>query len=241
MSTSNNFELKRLLNLPALIFAVFSCGQIAYGQNEQQFKSLEERFSYAYGVDLANKFKAEGITLDVVLLASAMQAVFDDAQPALKTGEVQATLQAYQQVYTHKKEADWAAAGVKNSEQGETFLRNNAQQPGIKVTDTGLQYKIIETGTGQQHPAPTDEVLVHYTARFVNNTEFESTHSRNTPYQVKVKQLIPGWSEALQLMTKGARWELYIPPSIAYGERGSGDFVGPNAVLIFDVELLDIL
>jgi FKBP-type peptidyl-prolyl cis-trans isomerase len=242
----SSFSASRLLLtslslfLPAQLMAAAAEIVLAPPQSTPSFNSLDERFSYAYGVDLAKKFKAEGITLDIDLLAAAMKSVFAEQQPYMDDGEVQATIQAYQQVFTKKKEAEWAEASTRNKQQGDEFLRNNIASDGVQVTDSGLQYKIIQPGTGDYHPKADDEVLVHYRARFVDNTEFDSTYDRDKPYSVKVKQLIPGWSEALQLMTKGARWELYLPSDIAYGERGSGEFVGPNAVLIFDVELLDI-
>lgn len=208
--------------------------------SQYEFEDLDDRFSYAYGIDLAKKFKAEGIELNVDTLADAMKAVFEDGERQMSDGEVAATMEIYSKIFTKKKEAAWAVAAEKNKKEGEEFLAENARKDGVIVTDSGLQYEILEEGNGSYHPNENDEVTVHYRGTFIDGTEFDSTHQRNEPYNVKVKQLIDGWSEALQLMSEGSKWKLYIPSDIAYGERGSGQHVGPNAVLIFEVELLDI-
>lgn len=214
--------------------------EITSGEKQQSFKNLDDRFSYAYGVDLAEKFKAEGIELNVVILADAMQNVFGGGERKMTAGEVTATMEIYQQIYAKKKEEEWAAAAEKNKKEGERFLTENSSKEGVVVTESGLQYKIITKGHDGYKPTQNDEVTVHYRGTLVDGTEFDSTHKRNEAYSVKVKQLIPGWSEALQMMSEGSIWELYIPAEIAYGERGSGRYVGPNSVLIFEVALLDI-
>lgn len=218
-----------------------SAEQNVVSEKEQyDFEDLDDRFSYAYGVDLARKFKAEGIELNVDTLATAMQDVFGDGEPRMSDGEIVATMDIYKKIFTKKKEAEWAAAAEKNKKEGEAFLSTNAKREDVVVTESGLQYKVLAKGNGQYTPTPNDEVTVHYRGRFIDGTEFDNTHKRQEAYSVKVKQLIDGWAEALQLMTKGSKWELYIPADIAYGERGSGQHIGPNAVLIFEVELLDI-
>ena len=209
-------------------------------ENQEQFKTLEDRFSYAYGADLAEKFKAEGIEMNVALMTEGMQAVFGGGERKMDAGEVTATLELYQEFHLKKKEAERAVAGEKNKKEGEAFLSENAKKPGVVVTKSGLQYKVISEGKGGYKPTVEDEVKVHYRARFVDGTEFDSTYKRNEPYSVNAKMLIEGWAEALQLMSAGAKWELYIPANLAYGENGSDPYVGPNAVLIFEVDLLEI-
>jgi len=208
--------------------------------NQHDFKTLEDRFSYAYGADLAQKFKAEGIEFNVAHMAAAMQAVFDGSETKMSTGEIAATLEMYQEVHLKEQEAETAVAAEKNKKEGEAFLMQNAQKEGVVVTKSGLQYKVIAKGNRAYKPTTEDEVKVNYRARFIDGTEFDSTYSRNKPYSANAKMLIDGWAEALQLMTEGAKWELYIPANLAYGERGSPPYVGPNAVLLFEVELLDI-
>ena len=208
-------------------------------EKQHDFKTLDDRFSYAYGVELAEKFKTEGIELNVAILATAMQDVFGGGEKKMSAGEVAVTTKIYQELHTKKKEAERAAIGEKNKKEGQKFLAENAKKKGVVVTESGLQYKVITEGNGGYKPTEDDEVTVHYRGSFIDGTEFDSTHKRNEAYSDKVKQLIEGWTEALQLMSEGAKWELYIPADIAYGERGS-EYVGPNAVLIFEVELLEI-
>jgi FKBP-type peptidyl-prolyl cis-trans isomerase len=209
-------------------------------EGSTQFKTLEDRFSYAYGADLAEKFKAEGIGLNVDLLVDGMRAVFEGADKKMSTDEVAATMQVFEQAHLKKKETERAAAADKNQQQAEAFLSENAKKHGVIVTKSGLQYRVIRTGTGSNKPTLDDEVKVHYRARFIDGTEFDSTYKRNQPYSVNARMLIEGWAEALQLMSEGSKWELYIPADLAYGEKGSDPYVGPNAVLIFEVELLEI-
>lgn len=208
--------------------------------DQEAFEDLNDRFSYAYGYDLAEKFKAEGLELNVELMADAMQAVFNDTDKKMSSGEVAATLEVFREIEMKRREAEQKIAAEKNRKEGEAFLATNAQKDGIVVTESGLQYKIIKEGTGDYKPTENDEVTVNYRGLFVDGTEFDSTYERNEPYTVRVRQLIPGWIEALTMMSEGAKWEIYLPAEIAYGEHGSGEYVGPNATLIFEVELLEV-
>jgi FKBP-type peptidyl-prolyl cis-trans isomerase len=213
----------------------------AFAEDHQKdFKTLEDRFSYAYGADLGQKFKDDGIKLNVALMAEAMQASIDGGEKKMDAGEVAATLEMYREVYMKEKEEKRAAASEKNKKEGPVFLAENAKKEGVVVTKSGLQYKIIRAGTGDYKPKEDDIVKVHYRATFVDGTEFDSTYKRNQPYSVPPRQLIKGFTEALQLMTAGSKWELYIPADLAYGEEGSDPYVGPDAALIFEVELLEV-
>jgi FKBP-type peptidyl-prolyl cis-trans isomerase len=209
-------------------------------EGQQDFKTLEDRYSYAYGAHLAEQFRAEGIELNVALMAAAMQAVLDGSEKKMPAGEIAATIQLYQEAHAKKKEAEWAVATEENKRAGEIFLRENARKEGVVVTKSGLQYKVIAKGSGGYKPTVDDDVKVHYRGRLIDGAEFDSTYSRGEPYSTNAKALIEGWAEALQLMSEGARWELYVPANLAYGEAGSPPYVGPNAVLIFEVELLEI-
>lgn len=202
--------------------------------------SLLDQYSYAYGVELAERFKKEGIDLNVDNLAAGMQDAYGNQQLKMSIEDVAATTQQFQQEHYEKKEAERIAAGEKNKIEGELYLQKNASLEGVVVTDSGLQYKVLNHSNSQQKPTFDDIVLVHYRATFIDGTEFDSTHSRNEAYRTRVSKLIPGWTEALQLMAIGDKWELTIPSNLAYGEEGSGDWVEPHAVLIFEVELLKI-
>jgi FKBP-type peptidyl-prolyl cis-trans isomerase len=149
-------------------------------------------------------------------------------------------MQVFEEVHLKKKEAERAAAAEKNKKEGESFLAANAKKEGVAVTKSGLQYKVITQGSGGYKPTVDDEVTVHYRGTFIDGTEFDSTYKRNKAYSANPKQLIQGWTEAILLMSKGSKWELYVPADLAYGENGSDPYIGPNAVLIFEVELLEI-
>ncbi|WP_198683619.1 FKBP-type peptidyl-prolyl cis-trans isomerase [Peristeroidobacter agariperforans] len=209
-------------------------------EGQPEFKTLEDRYSYAYGAHLAEQFRAEGIEMNVALMAAAMQAVLEGGEKKMSAGEIAATIQLYQEAHAKQKEAEWAAATAANKSAGEIFLRENARKEGVVVTKSGLQYKVVAKGSGGYRPTVEDDVTVHYRGRLIDGTEFDSTYSRGEPYSTSAKALIEGWAEALQLMSEGARWELYVPANLAYGEAGSPPYVGPNAVLIFEVELLEI-
>lgn len=212
----------------------------AADQKEHDFESLTDRYSYAYGADLAEKFKAEGVDLNVDVMAEAMQDVFGEGETKMSAGEIAATIDIYLKIHEKKKEAEKAAIGEKNKKAGEDFLAENADKEGVVVTQSGLQYKVINEGDGQYTPTNDDSVTVHYRGTFIDGTEFDSTYERNEPYSVKARKLIEGWGEALQLMSEGSKWELYIPADLAYGEEGSEPYIEPNATLIFEVELLNI-
>jgi FKBP-type peptidyl-prolyl cis-trans isomerase len=211
-----------------------------FKEDQKQFKTLEDRFSYAYGADLAEKFKEEGIEINVALLAEAMHAAIGGGELKMSDGEVTSTLKIYEEFHLKKKESERAVAAEKNKKEGEAFLVANAKKQGVVVTKSGLQYRVISEGKGGYKPTVEDELKVHYRARFIDGTEFDSTYKRNEPYSVNAKMLIEGWAEAVQLMSEGSKWELYIPADLAYGEKGSDPYVGSNAVLIFEVELVDI-
>lgn len=206
----------------------------------KSLKTLTDRFSYAYGADLAEKFKVEGIELNVEVMAAAMQDVFIGGGNKMSKGEIATTMEVYRKVHLKKKEEERAIAGEKNKKEGAVFLAENARKDGVITTKSGLQYKIINKGNGGPTPSEDDEVKVNYRGTFIDGTVFDSTYDRNEAFSVKAKALIEGWSEALQMMPEGAKWELYIPAELAYGERGSEPYIGPNAVLIFEVELLEI-
>jgi FKBP-type peptidyl-prolyl cis-trans isomerase len=220
--------------------AATAAAAAAGDEKTDDFKTLEDRFSYAYGVDLAEKFKAEGIDLNVALLMDGMQSVLGGGERRMSADEVAATMEVFQEVHLKEKEAERAVAAEKNKKEGEAFLAANAKKEGVVVTKSRLQYKVITPGDGGYKPTLDDEVTVHYRGTFIDGTEFDSTYKRNKAYSANPKQLIQGWTEAMLLMSKGAKWELYVPADLAYGEQGSDPYIGPNAVLIFEVELLEI-
>lgn len=213
---------------------------IAVDEEKHGFETLNDRYSYAYGADLAKKFQEEGVELNVDIMASAMQDVFGGREKKMSAGEIAATIDVYMKVHEKEKKAERTAAGKVNKEKGEAFLEENASKEDVIVTESGLQYKVLTEGDGKYTPREDDKVTVHYRGTFIDGTEFDSTYKRNEPYSVKIEKLIEGLAEALKLMSEGSKWIVFIPAGLAYGEEGSGEYVEPGAALIFELELLGI-
>jgi FKBP-type peptidyl-prolyl cis-trans isomerase FklB len=164
---------------------------------------------------------------------------FSGGKPLLTEQEVQETVATFQKEMMAKQEELAKKLGEKNKEEGEAFLAENKKKEGVKVLPSGLQYKVVKAGTGGK-PKLTDTVTTHYRGTLIDGTEFDSSYRRGQPVSFPVAGVIPGWTEALQLMEEGSKWQLFIPPNLAYGERGAGRDIGPNATLIFEIELISI-
>lgn len=200
-----------------------------------------DRFSYALGVSMGYNFRASGIDkIDVQDFADAVGAVFY-GQPAKMTAEeAKAEVQKYFQALSERQQAESAKMAEVNAAAGEQFLAENGKRVEIKTTSSGLQYEVLEEGSGAS-PKPGDMVTVHYTGKLIDGTVFDSSEERGEPATFGVTQVIPGWVEALQLMKEGAKWRLFIPSNLAYGPQGAGGLIGPNQTLIFDVQLLKVI
>lgn len=199
-----------------------------------------DRISYALGLSMGNNFRSSGIEkIDVKDFADGVAAVFSGEKTRMTYDEAKAEIQKF---FTAMEERQRAAAeeiGKVNAAAGEEFLGKNGQRSEVKITTSGLQYEVLEEGTGIQ-PKATDRVMVHYTGKLIDGTVFDSSVERGEPATFGVTQVIPGWVEALQLMKEGAKWRLFIPSNLAYGPNGAGGVIGPNATLIFDVELIKV-
>ena len=199
-----------------------------------------DRISYALGLSMGNNFKASGIKeINVKDFADGVAAVFEGAAPKMSYDEAKKEIKEF----FEKMEAEQRAAAEKmgevNAAAGKTFLEENGKRVEVKTTASGLQYEVLEEGTGKM-PAANDSVTVHYTGKLIDGTVFDSSVERGEPATFGVTQVIPGWVEALQLMKEGAKWRLFIPSNLAYGPNGAGNIIGPNATLIFDVELIKV-
>lgn len=195
----------------------------------------KKRLSYFVGLQVGQQIKNDGIELDEAAFVAAIKDIAAGATPRLTQTELQATFQRIKQ----QREADAAKAGENNRLEGEQFLAENKNKPDVKVTASGLQYKVITAGTGAK-PKATSTVEVHYRGTLIDGTEFDSSYRRGQPATFPVNGVIKGWTEALQMMSEGAKWQLFIPSELAYGSRGTGADIGPDSTLIFDVELLKI-
>ena len=200
-----------------------------------------DRISYALGLSMGNNFKASGIeTLDVADFSAGVAAVFNGEQPKMSYDEAKAEIQKFFTAMEERQREASAAIAKVNSEAGEAFLKENGSREGVKTTESGLQYEVIEEGNGAM-PKAGDDVTVHYTGTLIDGTVFDSSVERGAPATFGVTQVIPGWVEALQMMKEGAKWRLFIPSNLAYGPNGAGGIIGPNATLIFDVELIKVI
>ena len=191
-----------------------------------------DKLSYALGLSMAQNFKGSGIqSINADDFADALRAVYEDKEKKMTYDEAK---QVVQDFFTELE----ANAGAMNEELGKKFLEQNAQQEGVKVTASGLQYLVLKEGNGVK-PGPNDAVTVHYTGRLIDGTVFDSSVERGEPATFAVGQVIPGWVEGLQLMSEGAAWRLFIPSNRAYGPHGTGP-IQPNSTLIFDVQLIKV-
>ena len=200
-----------------------------------------DRISYALGLSMGNNFRSSGIDkIDVDDFAAGVAAVYSGEKPRMTYDEAKAEIQAYFQAMEERQRAAAAEMGKVNAAAGEAFLKENGAREGVMTTASGLQYEVLEEGTGTQ-PEAGDQVTVHYTGKLIDGTVFDSSVERGEPATFGVTQVIPGWVEALQMMKEGAKWGLSIPSNLAYGPNGAGGAIGPNATLIFDVELIKVI
>ena len=192
-----------------------------------------DKLSYAWGLAMGSQLKAMGVKeLNSESFKDGVKVAFDGGTPEISTEEAQKLINDYLQDLEAK-----ATAAAK--EAGNKFLEENAKKEGVKVTSTGLQYRVIKEGTGAQ-PTATDEVTVHYTGKLLDGTVFDSSVNRGEPATFPLNRVIPGWTEGVQLMKEGAKYEFYIPSDLAYGPNGVPNAIPPHATLIFEVELISI-
>ena len=200
-----------------------------------------DRISYALGLSMGNNFKGSGIeSINVKDFADGVAAVFEGAQPKMSYDEAKFEIQKFFQELDAKQQAAAAEMAKVNEAAGQAFLAENGKRPEVTTAASGLQYEVLAEGAGES-PAASDQVVVHYTGKLIDGTVFDSSVERGEPATFGVTQVIPGWVEALQMMKPGAKWRVFIPSNLAYGPQGAGGVIGPNATLIFDVELLSVV
>ncbi len=198
-------------------------------------KTDKQKFSYTAGYQIGQNLKRQNLDLDSRAFSQGAQDAITDAKPRLKPEEMQAAVQNQQKKDMEKQ----AAVAKQNLEAGRAFLEANKKKDGVVTLPSGLQYKVITEGKGKQ-PKNTDTVVAHYRGTLINGTEFDSSYQRNEPATFPVGGVIKGWQEALPLMKEGSKWQVYIPSDLGYGPRGAGGEIGPNQVLVFDIELLSV-
>ncbi|MCA1685373.1 MAG: FKBP-type peptidyl-prolyl cis-trans isomerase [Planctomycetia bacterium] len=204
-----------------------------------ELKDLKSKASYSIGLSIGRNLKGAAVDVDSDLIARGLKDGVSGAKALLTDEELQKVMQDFQAAIVAKKMEESKGAGDKNKKEGDAFLAANKAKPDVKVLPSGLQYKVIKEGTGAT-PKPTDTVTTNYRGTLIDGTEFDSSYKRNEPASFPVNGVIRGWTEALQRMKVGSKWQLYIPSELAYGPNGSPPVIGPNSVLVFDIELLGV-
>lgn len=206
---------------------------------QEALKTDQEKLGYAIGMNIGMNMKRQAIDADTDQIVAGLKDSLAGEKTVLNEQEMAQILTAYQQQKQQKQMAEMAATAAENAKKAEAFLKENGAKEGVTTLPSGLQYRVITEGTG---PSPTadSKVEVHYKGTLIDGTEFDSSYKRGEPASFPVGGVIPGWTEALQLMKEGAKWELAIPPALAYGERGAPPVIPPNSALIFEVELLKV-
>lgn len=225
----------RIMGLLILAFLVTQAVTAESGS----LKSQKDKVSYSIGINMGRNLKQEGIDIDPDHFSKGVKDSLTGAKPSLSDEEMMAVLAGFQKEMAAKQAEKMKIVGEKNKKDGEAFLAENKKKEGVKTLPSGLQYKVLKEGTGKK-PKATDKVATHYQGTLIDGTEFDSSYKRNKPAVFPVNGVIPGWSEALQLMKVGSKWQLVIPSKLAYGERAAGPLIGPNAVLLFTMELISI-
>ncbi len=208
-------------------------------QNAGPLPTQRERESYALGMNIAKGLKMQGVDVDPNMVARGLKDEMATGKTLLSDNDAAAALNQLQAEVHKKQDEQRQLAGETNMKEGEAFLSANKTKEGVVTLPSGLQYKILTAGTGPK-PAASDTVICNYRGTFINGTEFDSSYKRGQPASFPVGQVIKGWTEALQLMPVGSKWQLFIPANLAYGPQGAGGVIGPNATLIFEVELIGI-
>ena len=216
---------------------VLSCPGIA--QKKIELKTQVQKASYGIGMNIGKNLKEQFPEVDVNAMAMGLKDAIDGANPAVSDSEMAVVMKAFQEEMMKQRTEKSAVMSQKNKKEGEEFLAANKKKEGVITLPSGLQYKVIKDAQGPK-PTPKDTIVCNYKGSLIGGKEFDSSYKRGEPATFVLGQVIPGWVEGLQLMSVGSKYEFYIPSNLAYGERGAGADIGPDATLIFEIELLKI-
>ena len=230
--------MKRIAGI-ALVVCLSVPGIVLAAEGGNELNTFKDKLSYSMGLDMGTYLNGIGEELDYERLVLGLKAGFDGQTPVLSKEEMQTVQQEFAQKMKVKQEAQMKALQEKNKKAGDDYLAKNKAKKGVVVTASGLQYEVVTAGKGAQ-PKAEDTVTVHYKGTTIDGTVFDDSNKRGEPAVFGVNQVIPGWSEVLQLMKEGATYRVVIPPSLAYGEQGVPPTIEPNSVLVFDVTLVSI-
>jgi len=228
----------RITNFIVSITLLAAEAGAAYAGEPQALKTPKDKVNYSIGVSVIRNFKQQGVDMDLDRVIQGMKDALSGDSLLMTEEDLRATLMAIQTDIRLRQRQARRFSGVDNTKEGEAFLVANGKKPGVVVLPSGLQYSILAKGDGRQ-PTDSDTVTCHYRSFLINGTPVDDTYLKNKPLSYQVKDgVIPGLNQALKLMPVGSKWQLVIPPHLAYGDKGSGTSIGPNETLIFEVELL---
>ena len=216
-------------------------GALVAQANAADLSSNEQKASYTIGVDMGQSIAQidQQKTLDLEALIEGLKQAYAGDELALSQEEMETAMKSFAESRMKEMQAEMEKAANENAEKGKAFLEENKSKDGVKTTDSGLQYLVLEEGEGEQ-PTESDSVTVNYEGRLLDGTVFDSSYERGEPITFKLNEVIPGWTEGLQLMKEGGKTTFFIPAELAYGAQGAGPAIGPNSTLVFDVELLGV-
>ncbi|MBS0358229.1 MAG: FKBP-type peptidyl-prolyl cis-trans isomerase [Proteobacteria bacterium] len=206
-------------------------------QSSEKLTTEKQKLSYTIGVDLGSNLRKQGVDVDPQVLFKGLQDAMSDSPLMMNQETMETTLQNLQKQLFAKHASEFKQVAEKNKTEGAQFLSKNKTQPGVVTLANGLQYKVLTEGKGKK-PQANDSVTVEYTGRLLNGEVFDSTEQKGTPVTFRLNEVIPGWTQALQLMPEGSTWEVYVPSDLAYGARGVGGPIGPNQTLVFKIHLI---
>ena len=212
---------------------------ICYADEKLELKDQKDKESYSLGYQFGQNLKNQGVDLSPEVCTSGLKDALGGKEPQIKLDEIRSIVTNLQQRLMAEQQKKSKELASKNLSQSKTFLEENKKKEGIKTLPSGLQYKVLAEGSGKT-PKAEDTVAVNYKGALIDGTEFDSSYKRGQSATFQVKGVIKGWTEALQLMKEGSKWQLFIPPELAYGERGQGVRIAPNSTLIFEIELIAV-
>jgi FKBP-type peptidyl-prolyl cis-trans isomerase len=234
------YLFKKLALLTLILSFTVACETNSQVAKDVELNTQKDSIAYALGANIGLSFRMDSLDLDVdLIIAGLRDKLVSDENSKLSDQDIQTLLQAFQRQMQEKKQKQFLEQSQSNTAKGQQFLEENKKKAGVKVTDSGLQYEVIQEGSGES-PSAENVVKVHYHGTLIDGTVFDSSIERGEPVEFPLNRVIPGWTEGLQLMKVGGKYKFYIPSDLAYGARGQGNTIGPNETLIFEVELLEV-
>ena len=233
--------MKPIYLFPILLLYTLSCSKLKISEADPvELNTKMDSISYGMGVNLGSSYKGQDFDIDSDLFFNGFVTSYNEQESLLTENDIRQMLRDYYKTVRMNKSEKQNLLAEENQKKSDTFLKKNKIADGVIELSSGLQYRVIRSGSGAS-PTVNENVKVHYTGKHLDGTVFDRSVKKNEPAILSVRSHIKGWTEALQIMKAGAKWELYVPPALAYGRRGSGGKIGPNELLVIQVELIDIV